>query len=124
MSDPLIPEEPTKFEKLLHETEMGQRIGVERTEGEAEASKAAAGALLEIGEYVQDNHPSLKPLKFIGSAAVHYYQAEALGEVVFVTQTNTLCGMNEMTASNGMSELMKSMMKQYGRKAPTKRSGW
>jgi hypothetical protein len=120
----LVPEIPT-FEKQLHETEMGQRVHVDRnrkvTDGPA---NEAAHNLMTIGQYLKENDHGIKHCRYMGSAAVHIYQSEALGEVFFFTQVNTLCRMPELTASNAMTELMKRAMEYYGRKIPTKRSGW
>jgi len=112
--------------KLLHETEMGQRIRVDRDGNVvSELSKEAHRNLLTIGQFLKENDHGIKHCDYIGSAAVHVYQSEILGEIFFFTQTSTLCGMNEMTASNAMTELMNRMKQYYGRKGGgVKRSGW
>lgn len=119
------PEREKTFEEITHETEMGQKIHVERElKVTGDLAKEAGRNLLTIGQFLKESDHSIKHCRYLGSAAVHVYQSEMLGEVFFFTQVNTLCNMNEMVASNAMSELNKRGMEYYGRKIPTKRSGW
>lgn len=104
-------------------TELGQKVKVHREELSDTPAKEAAHNLLTIGQFLQETDAAIKHCKYMGSTAVHVYQSEMLGEIFFFTQTSTLCGMPEVTASNALSQLMKDCMKQYGRKPPKKRSG-
>ena len=112
--------------KLLHETEMGQRIRVDRDGNvTSDLSREAHHNLLTIGQFLKENDHAIKHCDYVGSAAVHIYQSEILGEIFFFTQTSTLCGTNEMTASNAWTELGNRMKQYYGRKpGGAKRSGW
>lgn len=120
-----VPAPETDHKRLLHETEMGQRVHVERErQVRGGPAKEAGKNLLTIGQFLKEHDAGIKHCQYLGSAAVHVYQSEMLGEVFFFTQTNTLCQMPEVTASNALSELMKRSMEYYGRKIPKKRSGW
>ena len=116
----------TDHKKILHETEMGQRVSVDRDGNVTRAlSDEAHRNLLTIGQFLKENDPGIRHCEYVGSAAVHIYQSEMLGEVFFFTQTSTLCGAHEMTASNAWTELGNRMKQYFGRKpGGAKRSGW
>jgi hypothetical protein len=114
-------------QEITHDTEMGQKVKVNRDdEIRGDVAKEAGRNLLSIGQYLQENDRSVAACNYVGSAAVHVYQSEMLGQVVFFCQTNTLCGMSELTASNALTELMKRCQQYYRpkKKIGSKRSGW
>lgn len=120
-----VPEKVKTFAEITHDTDMGQKVRVERdAKLTGDIAKEAGSNLLTIGQFLAESDHSIKHCKYLGSAAVHVYQSEMLGEVFFFTQVNTLCNMNEMIASNAMSELNKRGMEYYSRRIPKKRSGW
>jgi len=121
----------TKFERMLHDTEIGQRVTVVREEAKGELVKDAAETLKSIGRALQANDDGAKALKYMGSAAVHIYVSELLTDekgkhrAMFFTQVSTLENTNEMIASDAIMQLTKdAASKHYGRKMWVKRSGF
>lgn len=123
--------EPTKFEKQLHDTEIGQRVKVEREEATGEFVTDAAEALKSIGRAFGVHDPTARALKYVGSAAVHIFVSEHLTDekgkhrAGFFTQVSTLGQCNEMIASDAVTQIAKdAMSKHYGRNMQKKRSGF
>lgn len=119
------------FEKILHDTEIGQRVEVARSEANSELITDAAEALKSIGRAIQSQDESAKHLTYVGSAAVHIYVSEILTDekgkhrAMYFSQVSTLGKTNEMIASDAIVDLAKSAMsRHYGRKTPVKRSGF
>lgn len=101
-------------------TELGQGATVKRTEEKGELPQRMASMLCAIGEEL---NPLPKNLKYLGSAAVHIYQSEMLGQLFFASQC-PLGDTPELVASAAMTDLKGAMMEQYGRARKTKRSGF
>jgi len=78
MSDPKID----KFS-----AELGQKAKVERHEVSSELSARGNSRLRDLGEEL---NPMPKHLKNKGSMAVHIYQSEMLGQVLFMGQAHSL----------------------------------
>lgn len=123
--------EVEKHVKMLHDTEVGQRVAVEREEATGQFVTEAAEALKSIGRAFGAHDPTAKVLKYVGSAAVHIYISETLTDekgkhrAGFLTQVSTLANCNEMIASDAITQIAKdAMTKHYGRHAPRKRSGF
>lgn len=117
--------EKLTHEEQLHQTEMGQRIKVERADRtNSEIIDSAGEALRSIGRALGASDPAAKHCRYMGSAAVHIYQSEMLGQVMFFSQASTLGDCPEPTASDSVTDLRKSMQRHYGRNPGKKRSGW
>lgn len=117
--------------KMLHDTEIGQRVKVEREEATGDFVNDAAEALKSIGRAFGAHDPTAKVLKYVGSAAVHIYISEQLTDekgkhrAGYFTQVSTLGPCNEMIASDAVTQIAKdAMAKHYGRSMPKKRSGF
>jgi hypothetical protein len=123
--------ETGKFEKQLHDTEIGQRVSVVREEAKGKLIEDAAETLKSIGRAIQTNDDGAKALRYVGSAAVHIYVSELLTDekgkqrAMFFTQVSTLGNTNEMIASDACIQLAKdAAAKHYGRQMAVKRSGF
>ena len=94
------------------------------TEGGTEEAFRANRALNDIGDFVHANTATVQGLEYAGSAAVHIYFAPALGQMVFITQTEPLRETNELMAGAAFTQLKKDLMTRYGHKATKVRSGF
>ena len=101
--------------------EVAHKATVEREETTNEKSARAGKALRQIGD---DLNFSTEHAKYMGSAAVHIYASEVLGQGFFISQVSTLDECPEPLASTAMSDLQKEAMKFYGRTPGKKRSGF
>lgn len=101
-------------------TDFGINAKVERTKDQSELAQRANLYLRQIGEDIVP----VKGLLYKGSAAIHIYQSEILGQVFFVSQTATLQDCPEVTASKAFDALRSDMQASYGRRRQTKRSGF
>ena len=102
--------------------QVGQTAKVERDSTESELAHRANLALRGIGE---DLNPLAKQgLQYKGSAAFHVYQSEILGQIFFVTQTDTLQDVPEITSSKAIENFVGDLMESYGRKRQRRRSGF
>ena len=108
-----------KQNKTLN-TELGQKVSVEREEHTELAGKSNA-ILRNIGEGL---NPLAKNLTYKGSMAMHVYQSEILGQIFFVAQTSTIQDVPEETAAAAHQSLKQELMATYGRARQTKRSGF
>ena len=115
---------PNQFEKQTFDTEVGQKVEVQREDLSNETAARTNRMLLEAGDLIKNTLASGKHLEHVGSMSVHIFQSHALGQIFFATQTTTLGQTNEMTASLSLEQLRKDAMKHYGRKLDKKRSGF
>ena len=111
--------------KLLADTEYGQKARVQRHDIQNFVTERANRELRQIGEAI------IKPIneghgtwKYKGSASVHVYQSEVLGEVIFLEQVNTMQDVPEVTASKAFSNLKQSLIEMYQGSRQKKRSGF
>lgn len=110
-----------KQEKLLNQTEIGQKVAVERHEIQNGLASSLNERLRDIGEA---GNPIAKTLEYKGSMACHIYESPVLGQVFFITQTQTMQDVSEITAGNALANLRGDMMAHYGRNRQKKRSGF
>ena len=102
------------------QTELGQKVSVER-EQTAELAGKSNAILRNLGEAL---NPLAKNLKYKGSMAMHVYSSEILGQIFFVAQTATMQDVPEETAAAAHNSLRQELMTTYGHKRQTKRSGF
>ena len=88
----------------------------ERTEGLKEV-------LQEIGQNASDVGIVPKGMEYVGSVAVHIYQAPNLGTVAHFNQV-ALNNCPEPLAGPAVSDLRGTMLEYYGRRRQKKRSGF
>lgn len=112
-------------EKLLADTEFGQKAQVSRHRIANGVSQKANKELREIGqELIRPINEGHNTWQYKGSASVHVYQSEMLGEVVFLHQTDTMQDVPEITASKAFSSLKSDLQYMYSGKRQVKRSGF
>lgn len=109
-----------KKNKVL-DTELGQKVSVQREQDQAELARKSNAILRNIGEGL---NPLAKNLTYMGSMAMHVYQSEILGQIFFIAQTETMQNVPEETASAAHQTLKQELMVTYGRVRQTKRSGF
>ena len=91
-------------------------VATERTAQLREVLSGIAEDLLEVGAVP-------KGMTYLGSAAVHIYKAEALGEVAYFSQLS-LDKCPEEIAGPAVSDLRGAMLVAYGHGRQKKRSGF
>lgn len=125
MSEIIKPGEAQTQEQLLADTEFGQKAKVTRHEVSNTVAQRGNIKLREIGtELIRPVNEGHETWRYQGSAAVHIYQSEHLGEIVFLTQTSTMQDVNEVTASKAFSNLKSDLQYMYSGKRQVKRSGF
>lgn len=103
-------------------TDMGINATVKReTKGNSDFKNANL-KLRSIGSKMGTRE--FKGYTYIGSAAVHIYQSEILGELGFASQVDTLQDTVEILADKALTALKSDMMNFYGRDRQKKRSGF
>mgnify|MGYP001456754919 CR=1 FL=1 len=102
-------------------TDIGQKATVERHETASELATRANRTLRHLGETL---NPIGEHLKYMGSASIHVYQSEMLGQLFFLSQTDTMQDCPEPLASRAFDSLRSDLMAFYGRNRQTKRSGF
>lgn len=109
-------------------TDVGVRATVQHLEMKADDANPINRRLMELGVAAQHSEqaPALKDMTYLGSAAVHVYKSEVLGQLFFISQTDPLIVMRcpEMVASAAFNHLLATMKKTYGHKRPRLRSGF
>lgn len=108
-------------DQTLH-SDLGHKAKVRREDlKDGEKKERATRQLKAIGVELLP----IPALTYMGSAAVHIYQAPALGEIFFVSQTGIEAEVSEVTASAACESLIKDVAKQFqGRIIKKKRSGF
>lgn len=109
-----------EHKKQTFQTEMGQKVNVDRQFGTSEDAKEASKRLHDVGTML---NPIPDVLEYKGTAAIHIYQSPQLGQIFYVSQVGSL-KVTELEASNALTELKGSLMEAYGRDRKTKRSGF
>lgn len=118
------PKELHEYDELKFKTSMGINANVIRQENQGETAKRANGALHDIGEFIQgENTGVLRDLAYCGSIAVHIYLAPSLGQLVCVSQTQTLVRTPMHVANSAIRQLEGDVLEHYGKPRPRKRSG-
>lgn len=106
-------------------TKLGTEAVVKRETLSAEGFQRANEILARVGaELLHPVPAATESVTYMGSAAVHIYQSEKLGQLFFVCQLDTLEGCPEVLASKAMSDLRGGVMERYGRKRQVLRSGF
>lgn len=119
-----------QWEKTEYATDIGQKAKVERGEMSGDLVDQANETLLKIGVALGQGDPASKHLTYLGSAAVHIFGSynilakNGTPQLGFYCQTSTLGTMNELVAASAGQDLLKAIAARYGRKPPTKRSGF
>lgn len=108
------------FKKQNFNTEIGQKVKVERHEVKNETAERGNAELRQIGERF---NPYPQAMQYKGSMCVHVYQSEILGHIMFAAQ-NLIQDIPEETASAALSDLRGSAQEFYGRNRQVKRSGF
>lgn len=108
--------------KQLLDTQLGQSATIQREVLQGELYEQCNLVLKDLGEELNPNTQGA--LKYVGSAAIHIYQAPTIGQIFFVSQVSPLGKCPEPLASQALNDLRGRMMEHYGRKAQTKRSGF
>lgn len=108
------------FQKKNFDTEIGQKVRVERDEVKTELAERSNAQLRDIGSAL---NPYPQALNYKGSLAVHIFESPMLGQIMFVGQT-LLRDVPEETASAAISDLRGSAQIHYGRTRQVKRSGF
>lgn len=112
-------------ELLKFNDKMGIEAKVERKQESNENTKRANMALGDIGNFIKQDCGigGMQELVYVGSMAVHIYQAVALGTFQFVSQTAPLADADERTVDSAFRQLRGDMANTYGRRRDQKRSG-
>lgn len=104
-------------------TQFGQAATVQRETVSGDHVVIANRKLADLG---LELNPIPQTLAYRGSAAVHIYWAEAIQQVMFVSQTQPLelyrC--QEPLASKAFDDLLRTMKLMYGHKVGKLRSGF
>lgn len=103
------------------DTDIGIDATIQRETVQNETAKQGNEKLRDIGELC---NPIPDTLKYLGSAAVHVYQSEMLGQIFFSSQAQTLQDCPEFLASKALDDLRGTAMEFYGRSRQKKRSGF
>jgi len=107
------------------ETKLGIEAAIKRETLSSEGIARANEILARVGAELLHPVPNAADsVIYQGSAAVHIYQSEKLGQMFFLAQTDTLGSTPELLAGKAMTDLRGAMMEYYGRKRQTKRSGF
>lgn len=110
------------FMEQKFKTDIGQKATVKREDIKNELATRTNAQLRDIGTVL--NPIDQDTLKYMGSAAIHVYQSEMLGQLFFAAQTDTLQDMPETLAATAITELKGAMQTFYGRVRRTLRSGF
>lgn len=106
---------------------IGQKATVQRSEADAAESEAPNRLLAQLGQAIQEEPKfKLKGYTYKGSAAVHIFVHETLGQMDLVSQTGGLVafGCPEDIAAKSFDDLLRSMKATYGRGHGKLRSGF
>jgi len=125
VADSDIEKAKKEQQKILADTEYGQKARVQRHDIQNYVAEKANRELREIGEQlIKPVNAGHETWKYKGSASVHVYQSEMLGEVIFLEQVNTMQDVPEVTASKAFSNLKQSLIEMYQGSRQYKRSGF
>jgi len=102
-------------------TEIGQKASINRETDKSEVALYANRKLRELGDEI---NPLPESLRYLGSTAIHIYQTEMLKEIFFVSQTETMQDVHELTASKAFETLRSDLEVTYGRARRVRRSGF
>jgi hypothetical protein len=115
----------TDKEKLFR-TQIGQAATVQRETLGLEKASIPNRILCDLGLSLQTVQTHLKNYRYMGSAAVHIYVHDDLGQLDIISQTDPLqlykCP--EDLAAKAFDDLVNAMKQMYGRKRSKLRSGF
>lgn len=106
---------------------IGQKATVQRETVGIEQAATPNRMLCDLGLKIQDEPKfQLKSYKYMGSAAVHIYYNETLGQLDFVSQANPLVLYRcpEPLAAKAIEDLIREMKAAYGKRHGRLRSGF
>lgn len=111
--------------KHKHDTEMGQKVTVEREVIQNDDLKEQLRLVLnDIGLDIQKLGNKIpRGMQYAGSLAVHIYKAPSLGMIACYSQLNT-AECTEQDVSNAIRDLRGSAIESFGHKRPKLRSGF
>ena len=114
-----------EHKKQQFETDMGQKVFVQRDDIKGELVKRCKDELYTIGKNIQQTDEALKVSDYMGSFTVHIYAAPKSQHIFYVnTMVNGDIECPETVASSAITDLRNYLMKQYGRSPKKKRSGF
>lgn len=106
---------------------IGQKATVQRETVGLEQAAGPNRMLCDLGLKIQQEPKfQLKTYKYLGSAAVHIYYNELLGQLDFVSQANPLVLYRcpEALAAKAIEDLIREMKAAYGKRHGRLRSGF
>lgn len=106
---------------------IGQKATVNREQVDAETAAQPNRLLVNLGLAIQQEPKHrLETYRYLGSAAVHIYAHDLLGQLDIVSQANPLVLYRcpEDLASKAMEDLIREMKAAYGRRHTKLRSGF
>jgi hypothetical protein len=105
-------------------TSLGSKANVGHEVSEAAEGFARANDILRrLGSELLRPVES-EAMQYRGSCAIHIYQSEKLGELLFVAQVDPMQDVPEVLASAAFEQLKGSLMEKFGRKRRVLRSGF
>lgn len=119
----LIQEHTNEVLKQKHNTEIGQKVIVQREQVSNEATAQLKEVLQDIGKNYLEIGAIPKGMQYLGSLAVHIYVAPNIRQQGFVSQI-ALENCPEVIASDAMKDLKGSAMGFYSRARQKLRSGF
>lgn len=118
----LLREATNELMAKQFETEMGQKVRVERHKMSSDRIAQLRDVLREMGKDLQAQDVATKDLDYLGSFSVHVYASHALQQMFFHTLTAPdKC--NFQIADAAMRELNGSVQEDYGQVRQKRRSG-
>ena len=129
----MAEQDDRSFETMHLQNQLGITAQVQRSADSSELMRRANSAVRDIGAFIQKDAlaETLKESVYCGSFASHIYMFPALGQVVFISQTDCLGETGEQAASDAFQELKREALRQlegdlmtkFGRQRRRRRSG-
>ena len=111
--------------RLLADTDFGQKAVVVRHQVSNKVASQCNSGLRSLGkELIKPVNEGHNTWQYEGSASIHVYKSALLNEVIFLTQTETMQDVDEITASKAFANLKSDLQHMYSGKRQTKRSGF
>lgn len=105
---------------------IGQKATVQREQASVEDAALLNRALADLGLEAQKLRSHLQHFRYLGSAAVHIFTNDVLGQLDIISQANPLVLYRcpEELAARALDDLIREMKQAYGRKHSKLRSGF
>jgi hypothetical protein len=119
--------ETASHSHMVFRDSIGQKATVQREQMGAETAAKPNRALADLGlSFQADPKNKLGAYRYLGSAAVHIYVHEVLGQIDFVSQAQPLLLYRcpENLAAKAFDDLLREMKAAYGKKHGRLRSGF